>query len=605
MLGLPPSIRRLTQRGALAPALFAALLFTAACSGGGGGDAAVGGDAGGAVQTTGSVGILFTDGPVDPDDFQHIFLTITEILLIGDEGQVSIFQGRQVIDLRDVEDVARLLIVGRKVPARSFSKIRLLVDEIELVPTGGGPSIFPELPPKIDLNPREEIRVRPGKLLLVQLDVDCGKSLLIVEKGNGGVKFRPVIFVEIVSVPKPGKPVLLQGTIEEIDPAAETFLLCDTHFVSRPGSGGRVTFSERRHGNRGRGRGGDHDDRGDDDHGDDDDDDGDDDDDDGDDDDEGEADDDGEDDDDDERKDFCVQIAPDDETSYFDANGDPADFDALLVGDTASVLGRFEHFDDHEDLVFTPLIVQLGEDTLALDGIATTEVNGNDRFRIELDPGQGIVTDDGTLLVELQEGSKVFRRSGGELDPEDIAVDDPVRASGILALSSSSDDLLKAAFVVVDVEALETERLEGEIVAVMSGGGRIDVETDDGVECVNVPAAAGIFRVMISQDGGSADAIERSDLMVGDLVSIFGESNSCFNAATVLVFEEQVNPLAIVGGAPSASASREAEEEEAAARVHLSVQRAPAGGFGVFEAGPRRTEAGLVWGKLPEDAPEP
>jgi hypothetical protein len=593
MLGLPPSLRRLALPGALAPALLAAALFGVACGGGGGGGG--GGGDGAVAASTGSVGILFTDGPVDPDEFQNIFLTITEILLLSDQGQVSIFRGRQVIDLRDVEDVARLLIVGRGVPARTYTKVRLLVEEIELVPVGGGPSIFPKLPPKIDLNPREDFRVQPGKLLLVQLDVDAGKSLLIVEKGNGGVNFRPVIFVDIVSVPKPGKLVLLQGTIEQIDPAAETFLLCDTHFVSRPGAGERVTSSERRRHDE---HGDDDDDEGDDDDGDDDD---------GEDDD-GEGDDDGEHDD---RDDFCVRIAPDDDTSYFDPSGDPTDFDALLEGDPASVLGRFQHFDDDEDLVFAPEIVQLGDDVLALDGVAASEVDADGRFLIELDPGQGIVTEDGTLLIELQEGSKVFRRSGGELDPEDIEVGDPVRASGVLALSSSSDDLLKAAFAVVDVSAVETDRLEGEIVAVLPGGGSIDVETDDGVECVNVPSSAKVFRVTISEDGGSAEAIDRSQLMVGDAVNVFGVADGCFDAETLLVFVEEVAPQPLVGASAGAGllASPAWDEEQAAASAAGAPADADATfgrrGLRVFELGPRRAEAGLVWAKLPEDAPEP
>jgi hypothetical protein len=301
-----------------------------------------------------------------------------------------------------------------------------------------------------------------------------------------------------------------------------------------------------------------------------------------------------------------VQIVPDDDTSYFDANGDPAGFDDLMVGDAASVLGRFQHFDDDDDLVFAPEIVQLGDDTLALDGVATTVVDADGRFRIELDPGQGIVTDDGTLLIELQDGSKVFRRSGGELDPEDIAVGDPVRVSGILALSSSSDDLLKAAFVVVDLAATATDRLEGEIVAVMSGGGRLDVETDDGVLCVDVPSSALVLLVTISPGDGSVETIDRSQLQVGQAVTIFGSEDTCFDAEKVLVFVEAAPLAAVSGGLPEPdSADGSAEDAADADRVTLRVQGAPRGGFGVFEAGPRRTEAGLVWGKLPEDDPQP
>ena len=484
--------------------LLAALGLVAGC-GGSDTDAAVAVGGGG-----GTVIVVVTDGPVDPDAFSHIFVTFTGITLIGDDGQVRIFDGRETVDLRDVEDTSTLLSVGRDVPADDYEKIRLDVAEIELVSADDGSSSFPKLPPKIDLNPRGGFEVDDGETVLVQIDMDAGKSIHIVETGNGGLRFRPVIFVDILTGADPGKLVLLQGEVEEVD--AGGFLLCDTHAVSRQQGGTRVMAR-----------------RGDDDDDDDDGDDGDDDDD----------DDDGDDGDDDDRDDFCVDVRVDGDTSFFDENGDPADLGDVDAGDPASVLGRFEPAG--EELRFEGEVVMLGDDVLALDGDVASEVGADDRFDLELDAGQGIVTDDGLLAIALQPGTRIFTREGDELDPEDLAVGDPARALGVLALSSSDDDVLKAGAVVVDVEAGDEAQIEGEITDVVGGGARILVDTEEsGSECVDVPSSADLFA--ITSDAGSAhvDAIDRSQLREGDQVSVFGEPDGeCLEAETVIVLDEE------------------------------------------------------------------
>jgi hypothetical protein len=130
-----------------------------------------------AARTPGAWRCWSRDGPVDPDEFSHIYLTFTGITLIGPDGRVSIFEGEDTIDLREIEDASTLVTLGRDVPARPYEKIRLDVTKIELVPADGGEPIFPKLPPKIDLNPRETFHVHPGELLIVQIDVDAGKSI--------------------------------------------------------------------------------------------------------------------------------------------------------------------------------------------------------------------------------------------------------------------------------------------------------------------------------------------------------------------------------------------------------------------------------------------
>jgi hypothetical protein len=464
--------------------LVASLALSVACSNGGGGGSPAGGSS---AANEGSVAILLTDGPVDPNEFKEILITYTEIILIGGpKGNVTIFRGNETIDLRDFEDVGKIATVGRRVPAGCYEKIRLEVSEIELVPANGDPSVFPKLPPKIDFNPQGEFCVRKGRLLLVQVDFEAGNSIHFVETGNGKFIVRPVILADIISIPFPGKLVLLEGVVEEMDRQNDTFLLCDTHSVNRPGGGDRETEDERNEG------------------------------------------------DPDDRDDFCVEIEVDDDTSFFDQDGDSMSFDDLREGDDASVLGRFRRVSG-EDLIFLAEVVQVGS-PLAIDGVVLTEVDSDDQFEMEIEPGQGYATGF-ELLVELQDGSKIFRRNGAPLTPEDIEIDDRVRSVGVLV--DDPELLLKASVVIVDMDHRDGRRISGDIVDVQDAGRRIEVDTGDIDECVDVPDEAEILRVTVDDDGAETERIDRSDLEVGDDVTVFGKPNGCLQAMTVVVFVDE------------------------------------------------------------------
>ncbi len=125
-----------------------------------------GGGSGGSQSTTGSSGsgsvaLLLADGPAD--DYDQIFITITEVSLIPQEGRgrspVVIFRNSAGIevDLLDLRDEDYLLTVNRRVPAGVYEKIRLQISGIR---PAGGPCDSLRLPSgKIDLNPRGLIEV--------------------------------------------------------------------------------------------------------------------------------------------------------------------------------------------------------------------------------------------------------------------------------------------------------------------------------------------------------------------------------------------------------------------------------------------------------------
>ncbi|MGH7337048.1 MAG: DUF4382 domain-containing protein, partial [Myxococcota bacterium] len=164
---------------------------------------------------TGTVVVVVTDAATD--EFLQIWVTIRKVELIGAQGHFTLFEGRRVFDLLSMRDDARLLSLGHEVPAGDWSKIRLHVEDVELIrvvaredagiivecPDDVTPdpgfvceSIRPKVGGngKIDLNPRGPITVRAGELVFVQLDLDAQKSIHIVETGSGRFIFRPVVF---------------------------------------------------------------------------------------------------------------------------------------------------------------------------------------------------------------------------------------------------------------------------------------------------------------------------------------------------------------------------------------------------------------------------
>ena len=431
--------------------------------------------------------MLVTDAPVDPRLFSSILVTFTEVVLIGEGGQESIFSGRKTLDLRDLEDVGKLVALGRDVPARRFQKIRLELDRIELIPADGSPSIFPRLPPKLDLNLQGPVEIKAGELLLLQIDFDAGNSVHIVERGNGGYGFRPVVLADALGVRIPGKLVLLEGGVDALDSEAGSFLLCDTgHAVSRRDGDRRVMHD-------------------------------------------GPPD----------PADACTRVVTDAETAIFDEDGDPAAFDLLMEGDEASVLGRFlpreEHGEDAEALVLLAEVIQLGPPgtARAVDGEVLTEVGGDGRFTLSVDLGQFVAERE--LVVELQPGAKVFSRGGNPLTEADIQPGTPARVVGV---RDPVDDLLKASVVTLDLETMMLEKLSGEITEVRLGGAELDVDTGEEVRCVEVPEDAAVFVLELSNGDAVARPIDRSELVFGDEVQLAGTPAECLVAKKLVAFRE-------------------------------------------------------------------
>jgi hypothetical protein len=204
--------------------LVAMISMLAGCGGGGGG----GGSSSGAPEAgTGTVAIFIKDGPTD--EFEQIWVTITQAELLPVSGSpVVIFDKPSGcrVDLLDYRNEDFLLKIHRSVPAGQYTKIRLRVTNIELVPTTAstiGSNIEVKLPSgKIDLNPRSAFTVAPGGTLSVRLDMDANKAIHVHPSKPGWYIFRPVVFVDIeTGYPAGICPKLFHGTISSLSKNAQ------------------------------------------------------------------------------------------------------------------------------------------------------------------------------------------------------------------------------------------------------------------------------------------------------------------------------------------------------------------------------------------------
>lgn len=357
------------------------------------------GSASGSTGGTGSVAVALTDAPTD--DFAEVWITVTRIdLLPGDDetGRETVFEGEETFDLLALENVVEPFAIADDVPAGTYSKLRLEVSAIELVPLDGGPSVFPRVPAngRIDLNPRGGFTVAPGDTLAVTLDVDARRSIHVVQTGNGRYQFRPQVFVEIMDAERVSRLVSVEGVIDEIDPDADplTLRLCDVAIERRDADG--------------------------------------------------------------RRPDACITVFVEPADCVFDSSGRVVPKDALEVGQRIAVLGRFTR-DDASRFALDAEVIEIGGSAafLTLSGVVSGEFDAaSETILVDLDPAQGFV-EGTTLEVDVTPSTRVFTRDGERLDPEDVELDWLVEMDGVLALGEGEPDLLRA--VVLFVRAPEPE----------------------------------------------------------------------------------------------------------------------------------------------------
>ena len=444
-------------------------------------------------SNTGTVGILFTDGPTE--EFDRILITVNEVsLLPADEAAapVEIFSGEETFDLLELRDFTDFFAVAEEVPAGDYRKVRMRISNIDLVALDDEGEVDRTVQPritgngKLDLNPRSggPITLEGGETLLIRLDLDAEKSFLVVRAGaSGQYIFRPVVFVDIEGELR-DRLVRLFGTIGEIEPSESRFELCELQRTQGQGTAW----------------------------------------------------------------DGCVMIQTDDDTGLFGGDGLPMAFSTLQAGETATAIGFFVGERINDLRVLDALVVQYGPrlnsgtSASRFSGFTTTSIDGNGRFNLLLDPpGQGLAEE--TLDVALQAGSALITREGEHLQPTEIGVGAEVITEGILSVS---DGVLRASLLVVNVDGEAEQVLEGVLTDVNIGARELTVTVElAGDRCVRVAEDADIKRLVPGEEDGTVtEVIELEDLveLAGNPIEAFGlpAFDGCFDATVIIVDEVSV-----------------------------------------------------------------
>ena len=530
-------------------------LLLTACGGSGGSSS----DGNTASRGTGTVGILLTDMPADPALFESINADIESISLIGDDDSspVTIFSGpTETYDLLRLRNESVPVSFTDEIPAGQYCKIRLILSDLELVLADDTPdpddneTHHPKLPGngKLDLVVRDCFDVVEGQMLTLQLDIDAGNSIHIVGN-NKGYQFRPVVFVDVLSEEFEPRLVRLEGEIVNIDVELEQFLICDAipsqtddyngcvevqlgddsaFFDNETYSGDARALSELlteenigktiavvglpQHWTEAPLKGkkvppGHYPPAG-------------------------------------ECKLWEVGVPPGQQSAPIDCDDVPDILPdgILLVTHDGPQVDRHHPF-----MKVDGLAVELGE-FLQVEGEVTTDADASS-FTMTVSSGGPIITAD-ALGVTLQgstdaiNGTRILSKTGEVLDSTAVVVPTPVEVDGTLELISGSDPLLKAALVVLDIEASEnSEQVTGIVLSIEDDTLFIDPENDTvcGVTTDNLAVALAedleILTVTITDDLSEIET--GGTLAVDQTVGMNGECDgSAYSTDNLVIVED-------------------------------------------------------------------
>jgi hypothetical protein len=524
------AVTRLVGRGILAAIAITTAAFALAC-----GVEDVGAPTGGSTtgsgtpttpaSPTGAVSLFFTDAPSPV--FDEILLTVKSVELLGGDGPVVLYDGQATFDLLRLRYVSELFSIKYDVPSGTYSKIRLILDDVELVwrdDKGKVKTDHPKLTGKgkLDLVPRGTLDVTEGGMVVVQVDVDAEKAIHIKKKGKKEeYQFRPVVFVDVVNAFSEDRLARLHGVIEEIDASRRSLLVCDLGssitphqgILSGPTPPGGATPL-----------------------GDDDDDDGDDDDDD--------------DDDDDRDRGECVDIVVLPDAALYDESANGISFGNLRRGDSLLAVGHLRT--DREDLqMLARVLVQGDPGSFALfSGVVSSGPDASGIFEVDtMLPGSDRTE---TVAVELTNASLILSRGGAELGPAWLFVGQSVEVVGSPLVGPSNGRQLRAAVVWADYAPTDPgpgpdpepepgvpTDLSGIISSVDSGAREIVLTSDEGEACVSVDDNTEIDLYTCTSNGCSGRQVGFGALAAGQQVVASGRrfnGNDCLIAEDLAAF---------------------------------------------------------------------
>ncbi len=485
-------------------------VIATACSGGGSTEQAAAPAA--VVATKATVAIVLTDASID--DYDHAYVTISSVELIGNSEHELIFSGEQRIDLLALRDNVEFFAVSEDVEPGDYSKIRLQASDMELVVDNDDGTTASSTPVdlvangKIDLNPRGEFSLAAGDVVFVSLDWDMRESLKLTEtdRGNSKIKMRPVIFVDIGTHPafKEGL-VRIFGQINLIASDSSMFRLCSpdvmTQLPSTPILGS-----------------------------------------------------------------LCIDVIINDKTGIFDANGHPVGVTDLGVDASVTVVGLLRRAADGPAV--TPMQDQNGDVTPTTFQVDSIVVEGGDKGTWSRTRGtvNSLVaadtsafdylvdnvedpTNPKTLTGQLFTESRIFSITAdtgvSEITAADLMIDD--RAGADTVLQESGDeavvDTLNISIMLSRTPGdAEKDHIKGEILSIDAMAGTMMVAPAGGDAtgdiCVTTHPETRIFELFVNDDVVESMEVTLAELSAGSKVAMSGMMSGCF-AADLIIAEGQ------------------------------------------------------------------
>ena len=457
------------------------------------------------AATKATVGILLTDATAD--DYDHAYVTITSVELLGENGHQLIFSGEETVDLLALRDSVKLIAVSEDVDPDDFSKIRLRAQDMQLVvDNGDGSSTMTEVDlvanGKIDLNPRETISMQAGDVVFASLDWDMNESLKLTETGNGRIIMRPVIFVDIDTEPafKEGL-VRVFGIIESIASDFTAFRLCSpdvtTQLPSTPVLGA-----------------------------------------------------------------LCLDIVLNEKSGLFGANGKPVMASDLMVEDPITVLGLLRRSMDGPSV--TPMQDDSGNNlapttfqVLAIVGEGGPsgtwgQYRGTLNSAVDAATGTfdydiGNIDEPAVVTGQLFDSSRIFSVSADtgitEIIAADLMTGDRAAADAVMipAPSEGESDSLNIAIMLSRADP-DKDNIRGEILSVDPAAGSLMIATSAGDACVTTDSSTRIFQIFVLEDSVESRPATLADLTVGSRMGASGRQLDCFEADLIIAEGQVATP---------------------------------------------------------------
>ena len=437
---------------------------------------------------TGSVAVLLTDAPID--DFNQFLITVSEISLLGDDGKVSLFSGNETIDLLNLNSHSDLFSLTTNIPAGHYYKIRMQVSDPKLLVLDMDGNILETVVPKmggngkLDLNPRGEIVITSGQTLALQLDMDAQKSIHLIQNGNGDYRFRPVVFVDILTDGIVGKLVRLSGYVDDIE--ANSFALCKQPEDSNDDTVNMMSDDV------------DHDE-------------------------------------DDEyhndEQENCIKIFTDSSTSFFNDMGHAVPHTELTDNSAVTVLGFYSNMNDDRYVGFKAEVIELAAADVFKTYSGVIKSIDSDNQLIEI-----LDQNDMLKTIKFVSETRVFDMTGKSMLLAELEMDMKIKVEGIY------DDVntqVNGAVIFVEPASAMTSQLTGSFVSFHNDMTGFDMMLNNSDEnsCVTTDENTHAFLLSFENDGFKSEMVSVSELQSGQRLDAYGSRDNagCFMADSLLI----------------------------------------------------------------------